>query len=67
MPRIDLAVALHKLNVDLDMKPIKQKKRYFNAKRYQAIREEVEKLFEADFSKEVNYLDWMANVVLVKK
>ena len=32
-----------------------------------AIAEEVRKLLEADFIREVYYLDWLANVVMVKK
>lgn len=32
-----------------------------------AINMEVEKLLKNDFIREVNYLDWIANVVLVKK
>ena len=36
-------------------------------KRNKAVTEEVEKLLEADFMKEVFYPDWLANVVMVKK
>ena len=32
-----------------------------------AVTEEVEKLLEVDFIREVFYLDWLANVVMVKK
>ena len=32
-----------------------------------AINTEVDKLLEADFIREANYPDWIANVVLVKK
>lgn len=35
--------------------------------RYTAINEEVKKLLTADFIREVTYLEWLANVVLVKK
>ena len=39
----------------------------FAPERDQAIVEEVRKLQEASFIKEVFYLDWLANVVIVKK
>ena len=39
----------------------------FAPKRNQAIAEEVCKLQEASFIREVYYLDWLANVVMVKK
>ena len=39
----------------------------FPPDRSQAIDEEVAKLLEANFICDVNYLDWLANVVLVKK
>ena len=32
-----------------------------------AIKEEVQKLIAAKFIREVYYLDWLANVVMVKK
>ena len=35
--------------------------------RNKAVTEEVEKLLEVDFIREVFYLDWLANVVMVKK
>lgn len=46
MPIIDLEVVLHKLNVDRDMKLIKQKKIMFNVEQYQAMCEEVENQLE---------------------
>ena len=58
---------LHVLNVDLAMKPIKQKRRKFALKRVEAIAEEVKKLLNAQFIQKVHYLEWLANVVLVKK
>ena len=39
----------------------------FTQERDQAIAEEVRKLQEADFIREVYYPDWLANVVMVKK
>ncbi|KAL5564790.1 hypothetical protein UlMin_027954 [Ulmus minor] len=67
MPGIDPNVIVHRLNIDPNFKPIKQKRRTFNAERYMAINTEVEKLLKAGFIEEANYPDWIANVVLVKK
>ncbi|KAL5556509.1 hypothetical protein UlMin_038745 [Ulmus minor] len=67
MPGIDPNVIVHRLNIDPNFKPIKQKRRTFNAERYMAINTEVDKLLKAGFIEEANYPDWIANVVLVKK
>lgn len=67
MPDIDPSVIVHKLNVDLGFRPIRQKRRTFAPERNQAIAEEVSKLLAAGFIREVNYPEWLANVVLVKK
>ena len=39
----------------------------FAQERDKAIAKEVQKLLDADFIREVYYLDWLANVVMVKK
>ena len=44
-----------------------QKKQVFAQERDQATAEEVGKLQEAGFIREVYYLDWLANMVMVKK
>ncbi|KAL5538665.1 hypothetical protein UlMin_044967 [Ulmus minor] len=67
MPGIDPNIIVHRLNIDPNFKPIKQKRRTFNAERYMAINTEVDKLLKAGFIEEANYPDWIANVVLVKK
>ncbi|KAL5540191.1 hypothetical protein UlMin_043740 [Ulmus minor] len=67
MPGIDPKVIVHRLNIDPSFRPVKQKRRTFNAERYMAINTEVDKLLKADFIREVNYPEWIANVVLVKK
>ena len=48
-------------------KPARQKKRVFAPKWDNAIKEEVQKLTTVEFILEVYYLDWLANVVMVKK
>jgi hypothetical protein len=67
MPGINPEEIVHVLNVDHNMKPVKQKRRKFAPKMVKAISVEVEKLFKAQFIQEVYYPDWLANVVLVKK
>ena len=67
MPGISPEVIQHKLNVDPERKPIQQRRRTFALERDQAVAEEVTKLLTAGFIREVYYLEWLANVVLVKK
>ena len=64
---IDSLVIVHRLNVSPSFPPIQQKKRVFTQERDQAIVEAVDKLQEVGFIKEVYYLDWLANVVMVRK
>ncbi|XP_065623514.1 uncharacterized protein LOC136064949 [Quercus suber] len=67
MPGIDPSVMVHKLNVKPATPPVRQKKRVFAHERDLAIAEEVRKLLEAGFIREVYYPEWLANVVMVKK
>ncbi|KAK4391392.1 hypothetical protein Sango_1917000 [Sesamum angolense] len=62
-----LDINTHRLNVNTDAKLVKQKKKIFGAKRSQTIKEEVEKLLKAKYIRPVQYLEWLANVVLVSK
>jgi len=64
---IDPLVIVHKLNVDPNHKLVKQRRRTFAPEQSQAIADEVKKLLQAGFIREVDYLEWLANVVLVKK
>ena len=64
---IDPSVMVHKLNVSPSFPPIRQKNRVFAQEWDKAIAKEVHKLQEAKFIGEVYYLDWLANVVMVKK
>ena len=67
MPEIDPSIMVHRLNISLLFPPIQQKKSVFTHERDKAIVEEVRKLQEAEFIREVYYFDWLANVVMVKK
>ncbi|XP_058104050.1 uncharacterized protein LOC131248027 [Magnolia sinica] len=55
--RISPEVLVHRLNVEPDHKLVKQKRRPFDAERYEAIAEEVSILLDVSFIKEVYYPD----------
>ena len=67
MEGIDPSIISHCLNVDPNKKPVRQKRRAMDIERYQALKEEVDKLLSNDFIKESFYPSWLANSVLVKK
>ena len=67
MGGIDRTVITHRLNTNPSFKLVKQKHRSFAPERQKAINEEVGKLLQAGAIKEVEYPEWLANVVLVKK
>ena len=67
MSGIDPSIMVHKLNVSSSFLPVRQKKRVFAQERDKANAEEVRKLLEANFIREVYYPDWLANVIMVKK
>ena len=64
---IDPTVITHRLNVNPSFKPVKQKRMSFSPERQKAINEEVGKLLQANAIREVEYPEWLANVVFVKK
>ena len=67
MGGINPAVITHRLNISMSFKSVKQKRRSFAQERQKSINEEVGKLLQADAIREVEYPEWLANVVLVKK
>ncbi|KAL2241009.1 UNVERIFIED_CONTAM: Retrovirus-related Pol polyprotein from transposon [Sesamum indicum] len=64
---IDPGVIVHHLNVDPKARPVQQKKRSFGGDKNEIIRQEVEKLLRAGYVSEIQYTDWLSNVVLVPK
>ncbi|XP_063948038.1 uncharacterized protein LOC135152135 [Daucus carota subsp. sativus] len=60
-------IITHKLNVDPSFTPVQQKRRKFAAERNKIINEEVNRLLKAGMIKEVDYPEWLANVVIVQK
>ncbi|RVX15817.1 Transposon Ty3-G Gag-Pol polyprotein [Vitis vinifera] len=67
MKGIHPSIASHKLNVFPAARPIRQKIRRFHPDRQRVIQDEINKLLEAGFIREVSYPDWLANVVVVPK
>ncbi|KAM1470251.1 hypothetical protein ACFXTO_041323 [Malus domestica] len=60
-------IICHRLSIDPKTKPVRQKRRSYDAERYEAMKVKVEKLKGIGFIRKVNYPTWVANVVLVKK
>ncbi|KAK3026377.1 hypothetical protein RJ639_040466 [Escallonia herrerae] len=67
MPGINPEVIKQLLKVDRSKKPFKQKKRTFALERQEKLEKDVDKLLVVGFIKEIHYLDWIANVVMVPK
>ena len=67
MVGIHLDVMCLPLNINPDFKPIRQKRRAMNAERYNALKDEVDKLLDIGFIREYFYPSWLANPILVKK
>ena len=67
MADINPVHASHKLNVIPSARSVRQKVRHFHPNRHQVIRTEVDNLLEAGFIREIKYLEWLANVVVVPK
>ncbi|GAA0155640.1 hypothetical protein LIER_13327 [Lithospermum erythrorhizon] len=62
MPGVDTVVAVHRFYVDPYYKPIKQKKGTFSEEKWEAIREEADKLLGVDAIRELLFPTWLENV-----
>ena len=67
MPGVPREVIEHRLALQPDKKPVKQKLRRFAPDRKEAIQSEIDKLLKAGFIREVNHPQWLANPVMVRK
>nr|AAK71558.1 putative gag-pol protein precursor [Oryza sativa Japonica Group] len=67
MPGVPREVIEHRLAVRPDARPVRQKVRRQALERQAFIREEVVRLLEADFIREVIHPEWLANPVVVPK
>ncbi|XP_071921735.1 uncharacterized protein [Coffea arabica] len=67
MPGVMLELAIHRLHVGPNVRPVQQKKRNFTLERNEVVKKEVDKLLEVRIVKEVYYPTWLANPALVEK
>jgi hypothetical protein len=67
MPGLSPRVAVHHLGIRHDARPVKQAFRYIRPERIPMIEEEVNKLIEAGFIREVKYPRWISSMVPVIK
>ena len=67
MPGIDPEIIMHKLQVDPLHQPVRNKRRKFAPERDAIINNEVKSLLGEGFIREVQYPEWLPNVVVVKK
>ncbi|KAL0399417.1 UNVERIFIED_CONTAM: hypothetical protein Sradi_2285000 [Sesamum radiatum] len=67
LEEIDLKVITHYLNIDPGIKLVKQKKRHFEPEKDKIIQAEVDKLMAAGHIEEIQFPEWLSNVVLEPK
>ena len=67
MPGLDPKIAVHKLNLQENVKPIKQGQRRFHPDVMDKIEQEVQKLKNVGFISEEQHPEWLANIVPVTK
>ena len=67
MPGIDPDFLCHHLSMDATVRPVRQRRRKFNEERQQVVKDETQKLLSAGHIREIQYPEWLANVVLVKR
>ena len=67
MPGFDPQIAMHRLNINQDTKPVKQQQRRFRPEIMKVIESEVNKLIDSGFIREESHPDWVANIVPVSK
>ena len=67
MPKLDLGLVVHTLNVDPEAKPVAQPARIFHTEVEEQIVKEVQKLLAAGFIEPIQHPRWLSNIVPVKK
>ena len=67
MPSIPRRLAEHSLDIIKGFKPVKWTPQRFSEPKRQAMGEELAKLLEAGFIKEIKHPYWLANLVMVPK
>ena len=66
-PRMDSSFICHHLNVNPSVTPRKQPPRRSSKEHFNAVKDEVTRLKQVGAIKEVFYLEWLANTMVVKK
>jgi hypothetical protein len=67
MPGIPREVIEHHLKIYPDTRPVQQRPRKQSVEQQNFIREEIKKLLDASFIREVHHLRWLANPVVIPK
>ena len=67
MPGLDSQVAMHCLNINPEVKPVKQQQQRFRPEIMEAIQSDVKKLIDSSFIKKEQQPDWGANIVPITK
>ena len=67
MPGIDPDVICHRLSMNPNVKLVVQKRQKLGEERRHIVDKEVKKLRSVGYVREIQYLSWLANVVLVQK
>jgi len=67
MPGINPDFLCHHLTKDPKVRPVRQRRRKFNEERRLVVQEETKKVLSVGHIREIQYPEWLANVILVKK
>ena len=67
MPGLDSKIVVHKLNLQENIRPVKQGQRRFCPDVMDKIEQEVQKLKNVGFIREEQHPEWLANIVPVTK
>jgi len=67
IPGLDPQVAIHHLNINPDVKPVKQQQRWFRPEIMEVIQSKVKKVIYSGFIREEQHPDWVANIIPVTK
>ena len=67
VPGVDPEFIVHKLNVDPSFPPKKQKLRRVAKEHVEVVKSEVQRQKEAGVIREIFFLEWLVNIVVVKK
>ena len=67
MPSVLPELAKHRLSVQSGCRLVQQRLRWFHLARKKVIKHKVEKLLDVGFIKEIQYPEWLSNMVVIPK